>query len=138
MTAERPVEKSSAVADVGADRLTDLFWQAEKLPSIGEWRVRFETTVRTLMRVRSLPRPEAEKAAYQNVLVEFLNDEIPTLADPNSCFWCRRPEEPGAVLIPLGVGRRTAWLHRECGEKWRVHRRANAIAKLTEMGVVRP
>ena len=80
MTAERPVEKSSAVADASADRLTDLFWQAEKLPSIGEWRVRFETTVRTLMRVRSLPRLEAEKAAYQNVLVEFLNGEMPTLA----------------------------------------------------------
>ena len=138
MTAESRIEKPSATTDNTGDRLEELFWQAENLPSLGEWRVRFETTVLTVMRIRNLPRPEAEKAAYQNVLVEFLNDAMPAGCDPNTCLWCRRPEEPGHVLIPLGIGRQTAWLHRECSDRWREARRADAVKTLAKMDIAEP
>jgi hypothetical protein len=139
MTTESPIKKSSSSPDNTGDRLMDLFGQAEQLPSLGEWRVRFETIVQTVMRVRKLPRPAAEKAAYQNVIVEFLNDSMPSNCDPNTCLWCRRVEDPAAPLIPLGIGRQTAWLHRDpCSDLWRDHRRIEAIAKLASMGIVAP
>ena len=138
MTAESPIKKTSATPYNTGDRLEELFCEAEHLPSLGEWRVRFETTVLTVMHIRNLPRPEAERAAYQNVFVEFLNDTTPVGCDPNTCLRCRRPEEPGHVLIPLGIGRQTAWLHRECSDLWREARRAAAVAKLAEMGIVSP
>ena len=139
MIVGRPVEKSSAAAAADADRLTDLFWRSERTPSVGEWRVRFEATVLTVMRIRNLPRLEAERAAYQNILVNFRNDAMPAGSDPNSCLWCRKPEEPGHVLIPLGYGGRIAWLHRlNCSDRWRQQRRAGAIKTLAEMGLVQP
>ena len=139
MSAQGSAKSPLPSPENAGDRLVDLFCEAEKLPSLGEWRVCFETTIQTVMRIRELSRPAAEKAAYQNILVDFLNDSMPADCDPNICLWCRRVEEPGAVLVPLGVGRRTAWLHREgCADQWRDHRRADAVAKLAAMGIVRP
>ena len=139
MRAEHSMRSPSSSSKNTGDRLVDLFCEAENSPSLGEWRVCFETTVRTVMRIRELSRPAAEEAAYQNVLVEFLNDSMPADCDPNTCLWCRRIEEPGAPLIPLGYGDRVAWLHREpCADRWRDHRRADAVAKLAGMGIVRP
>jgi hypothetical protein len=108
-------------------------------PTARKWRQTFSDNLTTVMRVRKLPRRAAEKAAYQNVIVEFLNDSMPANCDPNTCLWCRRIEEPGAPLIPLGVGRQTAWLHRDpCADRWRDHRRVEAIAKLAAMGIAAP
>jgi hypothetical protein len=44
----------------------------------GEWCRIFEDRVATVMRAGSLPRPEAERAAYEIVLVESSTPPIPT------------------------------------------------------------
>ena len=134
-------------AKIDLTDLFDLFAKTEEKPPIDppispearRWRANFTTNVEAILRVRKLSRPAAEEAAYQNVLVEFLNGSMPANCDPNACFWCLRIEEPGAPLIPLGYGERVAWLHREpCAEKWRDHRRTDAIEKLAAMEIVRP
>jgi hypothetical protein len=51
----------------------------------------FEARVDTVMRVRSLPRLEAERAAYEIVLVEFLNRTYPDTPS-DGCAWCGQPE----------------------------------------------
>jgi hypothetical protein len=129
--------RSAAEPPAATDRLTDLFWQAEKLPSSGEWRVRFEMAVLDVMRLRNLPRAEAEKAAYENVVIEFLNATHPnTLTD--RCVWCGKLEEPGAALQPIGWGARHVWLHSDCWASWREHRCVEAIAGLAAMRIMRP
>jgi hypothetical protein len=100
-----------------------------------EWRRIFEDHVATVMRVRRLPRPEAERAAYDIVVVEFLNATHPD-TDPNRCAWCGRAETPGGVLLPFGVGPH-AWMHSDCWESWRAQRRAKAEEDLARLGIVR-
>jgi hypothetical protein len=101
----------------------------------GEWSRIFEGHVATVMRVRRLPRPEAERAAYDIVVVEFLNATHPD-TDPNRCAWCGRAETPGGVLLPFGVGPH-AWMHSDCWESWRAQRRAKAEEDLARLGIVR-
>ena len=63
----------------------------------------------------------------------------PPIVIQTPAFGALQIEEPGAPLIPLGYGERVAWLHREpCAEKWRDHRRTDAIEKLAAMEIVRP
>jgi hypothetical protein len=101
------------------------------------WRRKFEDRTIVVQRVRNLPQAEAEYAAFDIVLVEFLNATHPD-TDPSRCARCGQPETPGGVLLPIGVGERHAWLHNECWEPWRADRRTKAIAELTEAGIERP
>jgi hypothetical protein len=94
----------------------------------------FERHVATVMRVRNLPRLEAERAAFDIVLVERLNATHPD-TDPNRCAWCGRAETPSDALLPIGVGARHAWLHRDCWDRWRERQRTEAIAMLAEAGI---
>jgi hypothetical protein len=57
----------------------------------------------------------------------------PPDTDPSRCAWCDRAETPDATLLPIGVGLRHAWLHRDCWEPWRTDRRAQATAELAEV-----
>ncbi len=104
---------------------------------VGEWRLLFEDHVATIMRARSLSRPEAERVAFQIVLVEFLNRTYPNTPS-GRCAWCGRSETPGAVLLPIGVGARHAWLHSGCWDPWRERRRKAAEEALAIMGIVEP
>ena len=97
----------------------------------------FEVEVARVMQIRGLPRPAAEGAAFDIILVEFLNRTHPD-TDPNRCTWCGRPETADATLLPIGVGVRHAWLHPDCWAPWREGRRAQAIAALAEAGVIKP
>ena len=67
------------------------------------WLRKFEDRTIVVQRVRNLPQAEAERAAYDIVLVEFLNATHPD-TDPNRCAWCGQPETPADVLLPIGVG----------------------------------
>jgi hypothetical protein len=79
----------------------------------GGWPWLFEERVAYVMRLRDLPRAEAERAAYDIVLVEFLNVTHPD-TDPTRCGQCGAREEPGQVLLPIGAGERNTWLHSNC------------------------
>ena len=134
-------------AKIDLTDLFDLFAKTEEKPPIDppispearRWRANFTTNVEAILRVRKLSRPAAEEAAYQNVLVEFLNGSMPANCDPNACFWCLRIEGAGRAFDPTRVRGARSWLHREpCAEKWRDHRRTDAIEKLAAMEIVRP
>jgi hypothetical protein len=103
-------------------------------PEAASWRSFFEEKADLVERVRGLPRPEAERAAFDIVLVEFLNATHPN-TDPSRCAWCGRTETPSNNLLPLGVGARHGWLHSDCRTPWRERRRTEAIAMLAEAGI---
>jgi hypothetical protein len=100
------------------------------------WRRKFEEVTIVVQRVRNLPQAEAKRAAFDIVLVEFLNATHRD-TDPNRCAWCSKPETPGAVLLPIGVGPHS-WLHSGCWTPWRERRRTEAIATLAGMGITEP
>jgi hypothetical protein len=100
------------------------------------WLRKFEDRTIVVQRVRNLPQAEAERAAFEIVVVEFLNATHPD-TDPNRCASCGKSETTDATLRPIGVGDRHAWLHDECWAPWREGRRAQAIAALAEAGVIK-
>ena len=114
----------------GAVRLDD-FLNPPPSPA----RQAFEAVVARVMRIRGLPRTEAERAAFEIILIERLNATHPD-TDPNRCAHCGKPETPGALLKPIGWGARHTWLHDDCWAAWRAERRIAAIAALAEAGVV--
>jgi hypothetical protein len=95
----------------GAVRLDDLLNPPP--PPLPPLRQAFETAVAHVMQIRSLPRREAEREAFNIVLVEFLNATHPD-TDPNRCARCGGPETPDATLLPIGWGEQHAWLHQRC------------------------
>ena len=126
-------------AETAPDTLHDLFWKPEINPSPAEaakWRWRFSTAVELAMRARGLPRPEAERAAFEAIVVERLNATHPDTPS-NRCALCGRLEEPSAVLLPIGTTRHT-WLHRDCWDPWRARRRAEAVSWLGTMKIEAP
>jgi hypothetical protein len=105
-------------------------------PEAASWRCFFEEKTDLAERVRGLPRPEAERAAFDIILVEFLNRTHPA-TDPNRCASCGKSATPDTILLPIGVGARHAWLHSGCWEPWRAQRRAKAEEDLALLGIVR-
>jgi hypothetical protein len=97
----------------------------------------FEAHVDTIMRMRGLPRLEAERTAFEITLVELLNTSHPDTPS-DCCAHCGRPETPDATLKPIGWGVRHAWLHDDCWEQWRTQRRIKAEDELARLGVVKP
>ncbi len=117
----------------GAVRLDDFLNPPPPPPPTPE-RQTFEAAVARVMRIRGLSRAEAERAAFETVLITRLNATHPN-TDPSRCAHCARPETPDAALLPVGWGIRHARLHSDCRTLWRERRRAEAIAALAEAGV---
>jgi hypothetical protein len=109
--------------------MTGLSRQPRDDPAAGayRWRRKFEDRTIVVQRVRNLSQAEAERTAYDIVLVEFLNATHPD-TDPNRCAWCGKSETPSAVLLPTGVGVRHTWLHSGCWEPWRAEPRPKTIS----------
>ena len=100
------------------------------------WRRKFDDRTIVVQRVRNLLEAEAERAAFDMVLVEFLNATHPD-TDPNCCAWCGKSETPDTTLLPIGVGVRHTWLHRNCRAPWRIQRRAKAEDDLARLGIMK-
>ena len=120
--------------------LHDLFWNTESIPSPAvvrrRWR-RLQFHIETVMSTRGLLRLEAGPIAYENLLVELLNETHPD-TDPNRCAHCGGLETPSAPLLPIGAGARHVWAHSNCWSPWRERRRTEAIAELAAMGIASP
>ena len=106
-------------------------------PEAASWRCFFEQRVDLVEAVRGLSRAEAERAAYEQVLITFLNKTYPDTS-PHACAECGGSETPDATLLPIGWGERHAWLHSGCLDSWRTQRRLKAQDDLARLGVVRP
>jgi hypothetical protein len=116
----------------GAVRLGDLLNPPP--PPLPPERQAFEAKVARIMRIRGLPRSKAETAAFQIALIDRLNSTHPDMPS-DRCAYCSRSETPDAILLPIGVSERHAWLHDRCWEAWRARRREAAIRELAAMGV---
>lgn len=119
----------------GAVRLDDFLNPPP--PPLPPLRQTFEGHVAIMMRMRGLSRFEAERAAFENTVVDHLNATHPdTLSD--RCAHCGKCETPHAILLPIAVGVRHAWLHPACWAPWREGRRLKAEHDLVRLGVAKP
>jgi hypothetical protein len=105
----------------------------QRQPSSPE-RQAFEVEVVRVMQIRDLSRSDAERIAFENVLVEHLNATHPDTPS-DRCAHCGLAETQDSVLLPIGAGSRHAWLHGDCWAPWRERRRAEAIDQLVAMGI---
>jgi hypothetical protein len=106
-------------------------------PEARKWRRTFEHHLATVMTVRGLPRDAAEKVAFENTVIEFLNAAHPD-TDPNRCAHCGGAETSDNTLLPIGARNTHAWLHSGCWAPWRVQRRAKAEDDLARLGIMKP
>jgi hypothetical protein len=106
-------------------------------PTAAKWIKAFADNVAAILRVRNIPRVEAEGVAFANTVIAFLDATHPDTPS-GRCAWCGKPETPGAALLPIGWGDRHAWPHGCCWAAWRVRRWTEAIAALAEMGITEP
>jgi hypothetical protein len=143
------VEKSGhqegrVTAKIDLTDLFDMFAKTEEKPPIDppispearRWRANFTTNVEAVLRVRDIPRVEAERVAFENTVTTFLDANRPD-TDPNRCAHCGSSERPNE-LRPMGGGARHSWVHNGCWPDWFARRRADAIAELAAMGIVSP
>jgi hypothetical protein len=119
----------------GAMRLDDLLNPTP--PPLSPQRQAFEAEVARVMQVRGLRRSEAEVVAFENAIVAHLNANHPD-TDPSHCAQCGQRETPDAILLPIGLAARHAWVHPDCWAPWRAERRAKAEDDLVRLGIVRP
>jgi hypothetical protein len=105
-----------------------------RIAAAGQLRQTFEANVAAIVRVRSLPRPEAERIAFDNLVTERLNSTHPDTPS-DRCAYCDHLETPDNTLLPFGAGSKHAWLHGACWEQWRTQRRVKAVAELAALGI---
>ena len=105
-------------------------------PTAAKWIKAFEDSVAAVLRVRNIPRVEAERVAFVNTVTAFLDANRPN-TDPTRCAHCGLSERPND-LRPMGGGDRHSWVHIDCWKAWSGHRRARAIEALAAMGIVSP
>jgi anti-anti-sigma regulatory factor len=96
----RPIRKTSRKAAVAPP----------VSPEARRWRKTFTDNLATILRVRNIPRIEAEKVAFTNTVHAFLDANRPNTPS-GRCAHCGEPETPGATLQPIGWGERHSWLH---------------------------
>jgi hypothetical protein len=122
-------EEHAGVA-VGSDFLADK--EAER------WQRLLTEKVATIVKVRGLELPDAEREGFEQVVIENANETHPNSGDPHVCAWCRKPSLPLAPTLPFGVDGRCTWLHSFCHEAWTARRRAEVVAAFAKMGIVEP
>jgi hypothetical protein len=110
----------------------DAFLEAETEPN--RWRRLLAEKIETIVKMRGLPRPDAEAEAFRHIVIEYLNETLPG-TDPRVCAHCRGPDLPLTPILPFGVGDRHTWLHQRCRDRWADRRRAEAVATLAGMGI---
>ncbi len=103
-------------------------WTAE------DWRAHFDERAAIAEHDGGLPRPEAERRAFEACVVEWLNGNH-IRSSPHRCCWCGGTERDD-VLLPFGVeSAGHAWVHSRCWRAWHEARRAVAVADLTAIGI---
>ena len=91
-----------------------------------DWRQFFEERAAILEYDHELPKPEAERQAFEWCVVEWLNQH-PSPSEPDRCAWCGKPEDVGTI-VPFGV--EATWLHHACWEPWHQERRKEAASAM--------
>ena len=99
-----------------------------------DWQVYFDERAGIAEFDGGMPRDEAEAAAYEACLVEWLNLN-PAVSSPSGhCAQCGGSDASGDILLPYGVATQT-WLHSRCWPQWILKRRGEAEAALQILGI---
>ena len=99
-----------------------------------DWQVYFDERAGIAEFDVGMPRDEAEAAAYEACLVEWLNLN-PAVSSPSGhCAQCGGSDASGDILLPYGVATQT-WLHSRCWPQWILKRRVDAEAALQILGI---
>jgi hypothetical protein len=117
--------------------MTELSARVDPADGAHRWFRRFEDRTIVVQRVHNLPQAEAEREAFQHLVIEYLNETHPN-TNPRVCAHCGAPDLPLTPTLPFGVLERHAWLHQRCWAAWRERRRNEAIAVLAAMGLCDP
>ena len=96
-----------------------------------DWRHFFGERAAVLEYDHELPKPEAERQAFEWCIVEWLNQH-PSPSEPDRCAWCDKPEDAG-MIVPFGV--EATWLHHACWKPWHQERSQDATSAMVEMGI---
>ena len=99
-----------------------------------EWKTSFDERAAIMEFDGNVPRTLAEARAFQACIADWLNQNPPPPADPDTCAACGRREMPGAAVVPFGTGPHV-WLHSACWRSWHRARIADAERTLAAMGV---
>jgi hypothetical protein len=101
-----------------------------------DWRAYFDERIEIAMSNNGPPRAEAEALAFEECVIEWLNQR-PVPSAPGRCAWCGKAESPAGVVLPFGTEPGThAWLHPKCWATWHEVQKADAIAALAALGRV--
>jgi hypothetical protein len=123
------------IVDHHRQPVVEAFLSAEKEPE--RWRRILAEKVETIVKVRGLERPDAERAAFRHIVIEFANATHPN-TDPRVCAWCNKPSLPLAPALAFGSGDRHAYLHQHCQQPWSARRQNEVVTTLAGMGIVEP
>jgi hypothetical protein len=115
--------------------VVDALLATETMPE--RWRRRFAEKIETIVTMRGLSRPDAEREAFSHLVVEYAN-ATHSNTDPRVCAWCSKPDLPLTPTMPFGVGERHAWLHQRCRDQWAEARRKAAVEALAAIGIRGP
>jgi len=108
------------------------------LRSAEDWQVFYDERAGIAEFDGGLPRSEAEARAFECCVVEWLNRTFER-SSPRRCRACGGGDHVHDVLVPHGTEPTGyVWLHSSCWPAWQAGRKAQAVATLTTMGIVRP
>ena len=105
-------------------KLLSNIWTAEDLQTF------FDERAGVLEHDHELPKPEAERRAWEWCIVEWFNRN-PVSSAPGACAWCGEPENTKRIVVPFGTTTST-WLHHACWPHWQTQRRADAERALSK------
>ena len=78
--------------------IIDAFLEAETEPD--RWRRLLAEKIETIVKMRGLPRPDAEAEAFRHIVIEYLNETHPN-TDPRVCAHCRGPDLPLTPILAV-------------------------------------
>ena len=100
-----------------------------------DWRVFFDERAGIAEHNGGLPRPDAERRAFECCVVELLWRNPPPTSGPERCAHCDNGlgEYDGVPFLTGDGGH--VWLHSGCHGEWMAHRRQVATETLMRMGI---
>jgi hypothetical protein len=98
-----------------------------------DWQVFFDERAAIAEFDGGLPRAQAEARAFAICVAEWLNRN-PVRSPPGCCFGCGGRDHAHDPLLNT----EHTWLHSRCWPAWYEGRKAEAVAALARIGIIKP
>jgi len=101
-----------------------------------DWQAEFHERAAIIEYDAGLPRVEAERKSFLNLIIEWMNAHPAPTAGPHHCAYCSLPfaTHDGFPFLNGGNGEHV-WLHHGCHDDWIKNRRSEAVQALTAVGI---